>query len=69
MKESFDQQARQSPSPSTGSRHTAQSRGKARSSAARNSALAVSPARLSRGNAVMLPNSPMRERYPPVPML
>src|SRR6478672_1065026 len=63
MKESFDQQAGQSPSPSTGSRQTAHKRGKARSSAARSTARVVSAARLSRGSAAMLTGSPMRERY------
>ena len=48
MKESFDQQAAQSPSPSTGSRQTAHRRGKARSSAARSTARALSAAFASR---------------------
>ena len=69
MKESFDQQAGQSPSPSTGSRQTAHNRGKARSSAARSTARAVSAARLSRGSAAMLTGSPILERYPPAPVL
>jgi hypothetical protein len=48
MKESFDQQAAHSPSPSTGSRQTAHSRGKATSSAARTTARTVSATLASR---------------------
>src|SRR5947208_3217944 len=44
MKESFDQQGAQSPSPSTGSRQTAHRRGKAISRAARSSARTLSAA-------------------------
>ncbi len=65
MKESFDQHAGQSPSLSTGSRHAAPSRGKARSSAARNSARTAPVARLRRGGVAMPASSPNTSPMPP----
>ncbi len=54
MKESFDQHAGHNPLPSTGSRQAAQSGGKARSSAARDTARAASAACLRRTGRAML---------------